>query len=252
MAQNKHFLDADGYETSSAHIATPPHSEFPEITFPVYPQEKHADIVKDGFRSSSTQVGTPTESEFPEITFPNCDREKQSDLEAMQEAAPPAAPPGMRPEDFPDGGATAWSVALGAWCCLFASYGWVTCIGVFQTYYQGHQLSSYTPSSVAWIPSFEVFVMQAGAPLFGKIFDNYGARFLLVFGTFFHVFGLMMTSLSTQYYQLFLAQSLCSAMGAAAIFYAGISSLTTWFLKRRALAFGLSASGSSLGGVIMP
>ncbi len=58
--------------------------------------------------------------------------------------------------DFPDGGLKAWSVVLGAWCCLFTSFGWINCIGVFQNYYENNQLSTYSPSTVAWITSVEV------------------------------------------------------------------------------------------------
>lgn len=32
-------------------------------------------------------------------------------------------------------------------------------IGVFQTYYQTHQLSAYSPSTVAWISSVETCVI---------------------------------------------------------------------------------------------
>ena len=58
--------------------------------------------------------------------------------------------------DPPDGGIKAWSVVLGAWCCLFASFGWVNCIGIFQNHYQNNELRGYTPSTVAWITSVEV------------------------------------------------------------------------------------------------
>jgi hypothetical protein len=204
----------------------------------------------DNHESSANSAKlSATEVAGSDMSAPN---EKSRDVEAAAAAPRPPMIPGMSPADFPDGGLTAWSVCLGSWCCLFASFGWITCIGVFQTYYQENQLSNYNPSDVAWIPSTEIFVMQLGAPIFGKIFDNYGARYLLLFGTFFHIFGLMMASLGTQYYQLFLAQSICSAVGAAALFYGGMNALTTWFFKRRALALGLSASGASLGGVLMP
>lgn len=95
-------------------------------------------------------------------------------------------------------------------------------------------------------------MMFLGGPIFGKAFDNYGPRYLLLIGTFFHVFGLMMTSLSSQYYQILLAQGVCSALGASAVFYSAMNSVGTWFFKRRAAAFGIMASGSSLGGVILP
>lgn len=95
-------------------------------------------------------------------------------------------------------------------------------------------------------------MMFCGGPFFGKIFDSYGPRKLLFIGSLFHVFGLMMTSLSTEYYQFFLAQGVCSAVGASAVFYSGMGSVGTWFFRRRAEAFGFMASGSSMGGVIFP
>ena len=62
----------------------------------------------------------------------------------------------------------------------------------------------------------------------------------------------MMVSLSSEYYQFFLAQSIVSSIGSSAVFNACVSSLTTWFFKRRAAAFGIMVSGSSLGGVVLP
>ncbi|KAL8681288.1 MAG: hypothetical protein Q9186_002599 [Xanthomendoza sp. 1 TL-2023] len=159
---------------------------------------------------------------------------------------------GIDPSSFPDGGVQAWLAVSGAFCCLFCSFGWINCIGVFQAYYQTHQLSSFSPSTVAWIPSLTVFFMFAGGPIWGKLYDNYGPRYLLLAGSFLHVFGLMMASLCSDYYQFLLAQGVCSPIGASLIFYPAMSSTGTWFFKRRALAFGLVASGSSLGGVILP
>lgn len=95
-------------------------------------------------------------------------------------------------------------------------------------------------------------MMFLGGPIFGKVFDNYGPRWLLLGGSIAHVFGLMMTSLATEYYQFVLAQGICSAFGASAIFYSAMSSVGTWFFRNRAASFGVMASGSSLGGVILP
>jgi MFS family permease len=182
--------------------------------------------------------------------FPEEEATARADIEAGTKEKPVAG--GFRPADFPDGGLEAWLVVLGSWCALFCSFGWINCIGIFQDYYQRNQLSNYPPSTIAWIPSMETFMMFVGGPVFGKLFDNYGPRWLLIGGTFFHVFGLMMTSLSTEYYQFLLAQGMCSALGASAIFYASMSSVSTWFFKKRATAFGIMASGSSLGGVVLP
>lgn len=85
-----------------------------------------------------------------------------------------------------------------------------------------------------------------------EVFDNYGPRWLLITGTFLHVFGLMMTSISSKYYQFVLAQGVCSPLGASFVFYAGLSCTATWFQERRGLAFGIVAGGSSLGGIVFP
>lgn len=165
------------------------------------------------------------------------------DKESAKQISSPSA-------TFPDGGSKAWLVVLGAWCCMFTSFGWITCIGVFQDFYQRELLSEYSASAVAWIPSTETFIMFVGAPVFGKLFDSYGPMFSLLLGTALHVFGLMMVSVSTEYYQVFLSQSICSAIGTSAIFWASNNSVGTWFRRRRALAFGIVSSGSSVGGVV--
>ena len=65
----------------------------------------------------------------------------------------------------------------------------------------------------------EVFFMVAGGVFAGKVFDDYGPQILLLVGTFLHVFGLMMTSISNTYYQILLSQAVCSAIGASMVFY---------------------------------
>lgn len=55
--------------------------------------------------------------------------------------------------------------------------------------------------------------------LSGKLSDSYGPRWPLLLGSFMHVFGLMMVSISTEYYQIFLAQCVCSGIGTSFLFY---------------------------------
>jgi MFS family permease len=160
--------------------------------------------------------------------------------------------PLSHPSMFPDGGRDAWLALLGAFCCLFCSFGWINCVGVFQNYYQANQLSNYSSSTVAWIPSLEIFIMFFPGPIVGFFYDNYGPKYLLLFGTFMHVFGIMMTSLSTEYWQFILAQGICSPLGLNCIFNCGASTVPTWFFKKRGAAFGAMAAGSGLGGIIFP
>ncbi|KAB8070615.1 major facilitator superfamily domain-containing protein [Aspergillus leporis] len=152
----------------------------------------------------------------------------------------------------PDGGFIAWSVVVGAWCTSFCSFGWLNSVGIFQEYYERNTLKQYSASTISWIPSLQVFFMLASGPIIGYLYDRYGPRYILLFGSFLHVFGLMMTSISKEYYQFLLAQGICSAIGAAAIFQPSLSSVSGWFDKNRGAAFGILATGSSTGGVIFP
>lgn len=137
-------------------------------------------------------------------------------------------------------------------CLTDIFFRWINCVGIFQDYYMRDQLSEYSASTIAWIPSVQTFFMLACGPFAGKIFDDFGPRNLLIAGTFMHVFGLMMASISKEYYQFMLSQAVCSAIGSSFIFTAGVSCLPTWFFKKRGMAIGLAASGSSLGGVLFP
>lgn len=123
--------------------------------------------------------------------------------------------------DAPDGGLAAWLVVLGAWCASFCTFGWINSIGVFQEYYQDELLKKYSSATISWIPSLQIFFIMGLGPFIVVIYDHYGPRQLLIFGTVIHVFGIMMASLGTEYYQILLAQGVCSAIGASAVFQAG-------------------------------
>ncbi|KAH0848772.1 hypothetical protein AYO21_09868 [Fonsecaea monophora] len=178
--------------------------------------------------------------------------EKSSLDQPAQNETPKPANPWMDPSSFPDGGAQAWLTVAAASACFFVSWGWINCIGVFQDYYMRAELKQYSPSTVAWIPSLETFFMLATGPVAGFIFDNYGPTKLLIVGSFLHVFGLMMASLSKEYYQFLLSQGVCSAIGACCIFTPAVSCVSTWFFHKRGMAIGITAAGSSLGGVLFP
>ena len=55
-----------------------------------------------------------------------------------------------------------------------------------------------------------------------------------------------------RYWQLFLAQGICTGIGNGLLFCSSLTVLSTYFSRRRSLAIGIAASGSATGGLIFP
>ncbi len=66
------------------------------------------------------------------------------------------------------------------------------------------------------------------------------------------VFGMFMISLSTEYYQVMLAQGFCVGLGAGAINIPAFAIISSKFTTRRPFALGCASTGASIGGIIFP
>lgn len=128
----------------------------------------------------------------------------------------------------------------------------VTAFGVFQLYYPTHLLLTTSQSTISWIGTMQGFLLAVGSIFAGCILDRGHPKRLILCGSFFVVLGLMTTSACKTYWQLMLAQGVCVGVGAGQLFIVAVGVLPGWFARRRALATGLAATGSSLGGVIYP
>ncbi|KAJ7121840.1 MFS general substrate transporter [Mycena crocata] len=153
---------------------------------------------------------------------------------------------------FPEGTTKGYLTIFGAFMALFCTFGQMNAFGTFQAYYAEHQLSTMEPSTIAWIGSLQLWVFFfSGGPI-GRFFDTYGPRWIMIIGSIVYVFSIMMTSISTQYYQYLLAHGVLFGLGVGMLFYPSLSSVSTYFCKYRATALGVVASGSSFGGVMYP
>jgi predicted MFS family arabinose efflux permease len=120
--------------------------------------------------------------------------------------------------------------------------------GVFQTYYQEELLPEKSASSLAWISTTSAFILLASGLVTGPLFDCGYLRPLLVTGSLLEVFGLMMLSVSTQYYQVFLSQGICVGLGAGIIFVPSLSAVAVCLDDtRRAKVIGLISSATGIG-----
>ncbi|GAA5842507.1 hypothetical protein JCM3766R1_002614 [Sporobolomyces carnicolor] len=154
--------------------------------------------------------------------------------------------------DFPDGGLRAWLVVAGAWAVSFATWGYVNSFGVLLSYTIEHSLSDYTESEIAWIGSFQIAAVLFTAVISGKAFDAGYVKHLMVVGLLIYTAGLFGLSYSTSYAEIFLAQGVACGLASGILFLPACSAVSHFFKKKRSLALGFLATGSSLGGVMFP
>jgi MFS family permease len=152
-------------------------------------------------------------------------------------------------EPFPDGGVQAWRTALGGFLAFIASIGYLSGGSVFQSYFKTIVLPDSSTSDIAWIGSVQIWGCYFIGIGSGTLSDKYGPALPLALGTFFMVFGNMMSSLSTTYYQFLLSQGFCVALGMGLIFTPALAIQSQWFLKRRGFVVGFVMSGQMVGGM---
>lgn len=119
--------------------------------------------------------------------------------------------------------------------------------GVFQTFYEVSRLSNTTPTQISWIGGLQSFLLVFVGVLSGPVYDAGYLRFLNLAGNFLVVFGLMMTSLCTEYWQVILAQGLVTGFGCGMLFVPATAVVPQYFVRRRNLAATLAAAGSGFG-----
>ena len=156
----------------------------------------------------------------------------------------------IEPGPPPDGGLTAWTQACMTHLVVFNTWGYINSFGVFQTYYV--TTLNHPPSAISWVGSVQIFLLFFIGTFSGRATDYGLFRPTFFTGSFLQVLGVFMTSLSTQYWQLFLAQGICTGVGNGLVFCPCLAVLSTYFSKRRSLAIGIGASGTATGGLVFP
>ncbi|BDD63257.1 hypothetical protein MPDQ_001881 [Monascus purpureus] len=150
----------------------------------------------------------------------------------------------------PDGGIKAWTQVALAHIVTFNTWGYIASFGVFQTYYT--QTLGHPPSDISWVGSVQIFLLFFVGIFSGRATDAGLFKATLVTGAVLEVFSIFMTSLSTKYWQLFLAQGVAQGLGSGLMFCPTTSLVPTYFTKKRAFAMGIVASGSATGGLVFP
>ncbi|KAL4792227.1 major facilitator superfamily domain-containing protein [Aspergillus venezuelensis] len=149
-----------------------------------------------------------------------------------------------------EGGLRGWLQAFGVLFILFNVWGLAFAFGSFQSYYTLTLLPTSNPSAISWVGTIQSWLLIIGGLVSGPLFDQGHYRVLLISGSFLSVFGVMMLSLAREYYQILLSQGICAGLGFGLLYIPSITLVSRGFVKKRALALGVSTAGAPLGGVI--
>ncbi|KAI1203666.1 putative MFS monocarboxylate transporter [Nemania serpens] len=147
-----------------------------------------------------------------------------------------------------------WVQIMSTFIVFFNTWGFLLTSGVFQTYYKQALIPGYSSSDISWISTVCAFIVLSAGVVTGPLYDHGFYRPILLSGSLLQTIGLMLLSLSTQYYQLFLCHAVCVGLGAGIVFTPSVAAAAACLPEpaTRARAMGLMACGSSIGGIVYP
>ncbi|KAG9804237.1 MFS monocarboxylate transporter-like protein, partial [Aureobasidium melanogenum] len=204
----------------------------------------------DSRRSSISSIKSDVKSDIESPELPLDQKHFGNTLDQKAQAQSKEQPSEETPSTIPNGGLVAWLQVLSGFMCFMSAWGMVNGFGVFQDFYSSTLIPDVSNSDISWIGSIQAFLLCSATVFAGPIYDHGHPRLLVMFGSVLVVFGMMMTSLCSEYWQLMLAQGLCVGFGAGCLFLPSIAIIPSYFTTKKAVAMGIAASGSSFGGVI--
>ncbi|KAI1358620.1 major facilitator superfamily domain-containing protein [Xylaria arbuscula] len=143
--------------------------------------------------------------------------------------------------DSRESGWLAWLQVVGAFCVYLNTWGMLNSFGVFQTYYELSRLSSQSAFTISWIGSTQSALFFVTSLIVGRLFDLGYFRSLLWAGTALLVISMFLLSVTSQFYQVLLTQSVLFGLGAGCV-----------FLPAPAVVAHIASVGSAIGGIIYP
>ncbi|KAJ7090781.1 major facilitator superfamily domain-containing protein [Mycena belliarum] len=154
--------------------------------------------------------------------------------------------------EFPDGGLRAWGTVFGAFMINFSCYGVVTSFGVFEQHYSVNQLKDQPLSTISWIGSLQLSLILLMGFFSGPLFDAGYLKPMIAGAGTLYVFCLFMTSISTEFYQILLSQGFGVGIAMGFLYSPSMATIGHHFKRHKVLAFGVFATGASLGGTLIP
>ncbi|CAG8950991.1 hypothetical protein HYFRA_00006388 [Hymenoscyphus fraxineus] len=192
-----------------------------------------------------THIQSIPPSSLPSLSQPSL---TQPDLEALRVAETE----NRADYTFPEGGTQAWLVILGSFSIISGTFGLVSSVGLFQSYWLEHQLKGYSERDVGWIAAVSVFLNLFLGVQVGPLFDSHGPRYLLAFGSLLYILSCVLLAECTLYWHFMLVYGILGGISGACLTTTALAVVSHWFERKRGTASGCAFVGSSIGGILFP
>ncbi|KAI9492181.1 major facilitator superfamily domain-containing protein [Zychaea mexicana] len=152
-------------------------------------------------------------------------------------------------DKIPDGG-YGWAIVVGAFSMVFTSYG----TSVMQDYYE-RQIFGDIPNAqlqLSFVGTFALVFANLCGPLAQVLRSVWGTRIVLLIGTFLIAIGLIIAGFSNEIWHLYLTQGILFGTGVSLMYVTIMAVAPQYFDRKRGVALGIVASGSGIGGLVMP
>ncbi|XP_028651284.1 monocarboxylate transporter 12-B [Erpetoichthys calabaricus] len=159
---------------------------------------------------------------------------------ALTKKVPIAAPP--------DGG-WGWMIVAGCFLVTICTRAVTRCISIFFVEFQLYFGQDY--SRTAWIHSLADCATMLCAPLGSLIGNQLSCRVAIILGGIMASIGLILSSFATSLEYLYLTLGVLTGVGFALCYTPAIAMVGKYFIKRKALAYGIAMSGSGIGTFIL-
>ncbi|CAG7846083.1 Probable transporter MCH2 [Serendipita indica DSM 11827] len=156
----------------------------------------------------------------------------------------------LEPGPIPDGG-YGWVIVVLQFVSQAATWGMMTVYGVFLSWFQEHHtFGNEPPVSFGWIAGTAISTGFLFSPLTAYVCKLLPLRVTLAIAQTILALGFILAGQSKTVWQFALTQGVMCGLGIGLNFMATQPLISQWFLRRRALAMGLSSGGVGAGGLI--
>ncbi|CAO3593272.1 unnamed protein product [Absidia cylindrospora] len=151
----------------------------------------------------------------------------------------------------PPNGGIGWLVVVGCFCGLFATQGYGYSWGVYLNYYNTHVYPGEM-TNLTWIGSLWFALTNITGPFHVYLCGKVGYKWMLGVACILSGFSMMMASISSSIWHLYLTQGVLSGIASLLAWFPCISGPQQWFSSRRGMAVGLAISGwIGIGGLVI-